>query len=113
MGALWRVYVAARAGLVRVDSGGGHKSWWKILSASDLSASLTVSASHVKLVTFAGAGQIGRTSSQSGLTIQNNGVGAARGWGAAVVGDGAGDVAAGRGVAGREQLVAGSVRRRV
>ena len=51
----------------------GHKSWWKILSASDLSASLTVSASHVKLVTFAGAGQIGRTSSQSGLTIQTNG----------------------------------------
>jgi peptidoglycan hydrolase-like protein with peptidoglycan-binding domain len=32
-----------------------------------------VSASHVKLVTFAGAGQIGRTSSQSGLTIQTNG----------------------------------------
>ena len=51
----------------------GHKSWWKILSASDLSASLTVSATHVKLVTFAGAGQIGRTSSQSGLTIQTNG----------------------------------------
>ena len=51
----------------------GHKAWWKILSSSDLSASLTVSASHVKLVTFAGAGQIGRTSSQSGLTIQNNG----------------------------------------
>ena len=51
----------------------GHKAWWKILSASDLSASLTVSASHVKLVTFAGAGQIGRTSSQSGLTIQTNG----------------------------------------
>jgi len=51
----------------------GHKLWWKILSASDLSASLTVSASHVKLVTFAGAGQIGRTSSQSGLTIQTNG----------------------------------------
>ena len=51
----------------------GHKSWWKILSSSDLSASLTVSASHVKLVTFAGAGQIGRTSSQSGLTIQTNG----------------------------------------
>ena len=51
----------------------GHKSWWKILSSSDLSASLTVSAAHVKLVTFAGAGQIGRTSSQSGLTIQTNG----------------------------------------
>jgi len=51
----------------------GHKAWWKILSSSDLSASLTVSASHVKLVTFAGAGQIGRTSSQSGLTIQTNG----------------------------------------
>ena len=51
----------------------GHKAWWKILSASDLSASLTVSASHVKLVTFTGAGQIGRTSSQSGLTIQTNG----------------------------------------
>lgn len=51
----------------------GHKSWWKILSSSDLSASLTVSASHVKLVTFTGAGQIGRTSSQSGLTIQTNG----------------------------------------
>ena len=40
----------------------GHKAWWKILSSSDLSASLTVSASHVKLVTFAGAGQIGRAS---------------------------------------------------
>ena len=51
----------------------GHKAWWKILSSSDLSASLTVSASHVKLVTFTGAGQIGRTSSQSGLTIQTNG----------------------------------------
>ena len=25
----------------------GHKAWWKILSASDPSASLTVSASHV------------------------------------------------------------------
>ena len=38
----------------------GHKAWWKILSASDLSASLTVSATHVKLVTFGeGQGRVG------------------------------------------------------
>lgn len=49
----------------------GYKSFWKILTAADLTAPLPIKGDHVKLSTFAAAGGIGRTSSQPGLTLQH------------------------------------------
>ena len=51
----------------------GHKSYWKILTSTDIATALVVNASHVKLQVFTGAKSIGRTSTQNGLTVQGAG----------------------------------------
>lgn len=48
----------------------GHKAFWKILTAGDVSSSLVVNASHVKVVVFTGCRGVGRTSTQNGVKVQ-------------------------------------------
>ena len=43
--------------------------WWRRLSAADVAAPLPVSGAGFMLAVFSGAGSIGRTSAQSGLTV--------------------------------------------
>ena len=43
--------------------------WWKRLSSADVAAPLPVSGTGFMLAVFSGAGSIGRTSAQSGLTV--------------------------------------------
>lgn len=71
--ALIHVGGASSAGPSTVDAGNwvpaGHKSWFKVLTADDVLVSgPAVTGSHVKLQTFSGAGGVGRTTSQNGLT---------------------------------------------
>jgi len=72
--ALIHIGGASRApDLASTDGGGwtpvGHKAWFRVLTSADVALTgPAVTGSHVKLQTFSGAGGVGRTSSQNGLT---------------------------------------------
>lgn len=72
--ALIHIGGASRApDLASTDGGGwtpcGHKSWFRVLTSADVAVGgPAVTGSHAKLQTFSGAGGVGRTSSQNGLT---------------------------------------------
>lgn len=72
--ALIHIGGASRApDLASTDGGGwtpcGHKSWFRVLTSADVALTgPAVTGSHAKLQTFSGAGGVGRTSSQNGIT---------------------------------------------
>lgn len=72
--ALIHIGGASRApDLASTDGGGwtpvGHKTWFRVLTSADVALSgPAVTGSHAKLQTFSGAGGVGRTSSQNGIT---------------------------------------------